>query len=294
MTHVDTLSRSVGYVNELPLEREMELRQSNDPRIKEISESLEIKDDEKFDLIKLGLVYRKDGTNRKFVVPDSMINNILRTYHDDMAHCGMEKITQGIAQRYWFPSTREKIADYIENCFTCVMSNNAMNRFEGETHLFPSAKSPMEMLHIDHFDPLQETDAKYKYILVIVDAFTRFTWLCATKTTGSKESINHLQTIFDTFGKPGKIISVRGTAFTSKEFTDFTNMRNIKHQKVAVAAPWANGLDERINRFLKSSLTKVTTVLDDWKNKLGMIQYIVNNIYHSAVKSSTSKLLDYE
>lgn len=154
---------------------------------------------------------------------------------------------------------------------------------------------PMEIFHIDHFGPLQETEIKYKYILVIVDAFMRFTWLCATKTTRAKESINHLQTIFDIFGKPEKIVSDRGTAFTAKKFTDFTNMHNIKHRKVAVAASWVNGLVERINRFLKSSLTKVATTPDDWKNKLGMIQYIINNTFHSAIKSSPSKLmLDYE
>jgi len=78
MSHVDALSRSVGYVNELPLEREMEFRQLNDPRIKEISDNLEYKDDEKFGLIS-GLVYKKNGKNRKFVVPDSMVNSVLCT-----------------------------------------------------------------------------------------------------------------------------------------------------------------------------------------------------------------------
>jgi len=51
MSHVDALSRSVAYVNELPLEREIEFRQLNDPKIKEISNLLEFKDDEKFELI---------------------------------------------------------------------------------------------------------------------------------------------------------------------------------------------------------------------------------------------------
>lgn len=49
--HVDALSQSVAYVNELPFEREMEFRQLNDPRIKEISNLLEYKDSEKFALI---------------------------------------------------------------------------------------------------------------------------------------------------------------------------------------------------------------------------------------------------
>jgi len=50
-----------------------------------------------------------------------------------------------------------------------------MHRLEGETHLYPSSNKPLEILHADHFGPLQETAGKYKYILVVIDAFTRFT-----------------------------------------------------------------------------------------------------------------------
>lgn len=113
MSHVDALSRAVDYVNELPLEGELEFRQLNDPRIKEISENLEYKDDDKFDMIN-GLIYKKDGENRKFVVPESMVNSVLRAHHDNMDDCALEKTVQGISQRYWFPGLRKRITDYLE------------------------------------------------------------------------------------------------------------------------------------------------------------------------------------
>jgi len=175
------------------------------------------------------------------------------------------------------------------------MSNSLLNRLEGESHIYPSANNPIEIIHIDHFGPLQETESKHKYILVMVDTYTRFTWLCATQTTSAKETIAHLKPIFDVFGKPKEIVSDRGTAFTAKEFSDFVENLSIKHRKVAVAAPWANGLVERINRYIKSSLTKIASTPDEWQNKLGKMQYAVNNTYHSAIKSSPSKLmLGYE
>ena len=171
------------------------------------------------------------------------------------------------------------------------MSNTASNRFEGETSLFPSPKAAMEALYVDHFGPLQETSEKYRYILVIVDAYTRFTWLFPVRGTGSTEAIEKLQTILDIFGKPSELVSDRGTAFTSKEFDSFMGKHRIKHRKVAVAAPWANGLVERVNRFLKSTLTKLLDTPNDWKEHLGTAQYIINNTYHSVVKSSPSQLM---
>lgn len=71
MAHVDALSRSVAYVNELPLERELEFRQLSDPRIQEISKYLEIREDELFVLID-GLVYRRENEHLKLVVSESL------------------------------------------------------------------------------------------------------------------------------------------------------------------------------------------------------------------------------
>ncbi|XP_011869954.1 PREDICTED: uncharacterized protein LOC105563185 [Vollenhovia emeryi] len=107
MAHVDALSRCTAYVHEMPLERELELRQLTDPRILEISKKLELSEDKKFDLIN-GLVYKKDENQKKFVVPDSLITSLIRAHHDEMAHCGPEKTYKGIAENFWFPSMRKK------------------------------------------------------------------------------------------------------------------------------------------------------------------------------------------
>jgi len=131
----------------------------------------------------------------------------------------------------------------------------------------------------------------YKYVLVVVDAFTRFVWLEATKTTSSKETIRNLQRIFKTFGNPSEIVTDRGTAFTSGEFADFVLSVQTKHRKVAVAAPWANGMAERVNRFLKNSMLKSLDMTEEWDVHLGKIQYVLNNTYHAAVKSSPSQLM---
>lgn len=97
------------------------------------------------------------------------------------------------------------------------------------------------------------------------------------KSTGTKEVIYHLENLFVTFAKPKELITDRGTAYTSSEFTNFISKYGVKHRKVAVAASWANGIAERISRFLKSSLTKLIDSPADWKHHLGTMQYIMNN-----------------
>ncbi|RLU18847.1 hypothetical protein DMN91_009205 [Ooceraea biroi] len=220
-----------------------------------------------------------------------MIASLLRAHHDNMAHAGAEKTLAGIRRSFWFPTMRKKVYEYIENCLTCLMVNTSTQGTEGETQLYPLPKEPLKILHIDHFGPLQGSADNYKHILVIIDAFTRFTWLSPTKSTGTTEVICCLDKLFNTFGRPKEIVSDRGTAFTSKEFKDFVLKFLVKHRLIAVASLWANGIAERINRYLKSALTKLIDTPDGWKDRLGEMQYIVNNTYHSSIKSSPAKLL---
>lgn len=99
-----------------------------------------------------------------------------------------ERTYQGISQNYWFPAMRKKIHTYIDNCLTCSMADDTVNRFEGETSLYP-APTAMEVMHLDHFRPLQETADRFRHVFVVVDALTRFTWLCPVKSTSSREVI---------------------------------------------------------------------------------------------------------
>jgi len=62
VAHVGVLGKISAFIEALSLERELELKQLQDPKIKEISEQLEFSDHPKFELIQ-GLVYRKDPSS---------------------------------------------------------------------------------------------------------------------------------------------------------------------------------------------------------------------------------------
>ncbi|XP_037944403.1 uncharacterized protein LOC119677203 [Teleopsis dalmanni] len=67
-----------------------------------------------------------------------------------------------------------------------------------------------------------------------------------TKTAHVINAINDLTTYF---GLPSKIVTDRGTAFTSKVFESYCNDNGIHHIKTAVRTPRANGPNELIFDF---------------------------------------------
>jgi len=107
MSHVDALSRISAYVEYMPLERELEFKQLQDQKLKEIAEKLEFQENDMFQLID-GLVYKKGPDKPRFAVPESMTRNIIKVYHNEQAHCGFDKTVEGIQANYWFLSLRKK------------------------------------------------------------------------------------------------------------------------------------------------------------------------------------------
>lgn len=294
MVHVDALSRIIALVSSLPLERELEFRQLRDPVIKEIATSLQQVSNKKFELIE-GLVFRKGPDKPLFYVPESMVPNLIRVYHDNCAHCGPEKTIKGISTTYWFPSVRKRVHNYIDNCVICLLANSASNSREGEMQITERASGPFQTIHMDHYGPIDLTEKKNRYIFLIIDSFSRYTWFFPVKTAATKEVLLHLKYLFNIFGNPKRIISDRGKAFASQEFETFCKDRDIGHVLVGVAAPWANGLIERVNRFMSSSLRKLTDELQEWDDCMETVQYVINNTYHTSLKATPAKiLLGYE
>lgn len=224
MAHVDALSRIVSAVN--TVRKRITYRQLADSYINNLAFHLEKAEHNKFLLIN-GLVYRKAPDNPRFVVPDSMVNKILHIHHDDLAHCGVEKSIQGIQINYWFPKLRKKVQNYIDNCLVCLTANYSFNIKEGELQITDSPTSPFIIVHTDHFGPLKKTEDNYKHILVLIDLFSRYTWLFPVRTVTSKEVIDNFIPIFNTFGNFKELVSDRGTAFTSAEFEEFLEERSI-------------------------------------------------------------------
>lgn len=186
---------------------------------------------------------------------------------------------------------RKKIQDYIDNCLICLIANSSGNKREGEMQITEAPSKPFDVVHLDHYGPLPQADDGSKYVLVVVDAKTRYTWYFATCSTSAKETCDNLKFLWNVFGTPTEIVTDRGTAFTSREFATLIESYRIKHRKVAVASPWANGLAERSNRFLKPSLTKLSEDPNEWRLHLEKVQYVVNNTVNSSIKTTPSKLL---
>ncbi|GFS64484.1 retrovirus-related Pol polyprotein from transposon 17.6 [Trichonephila clavipes] len=124
------------------------------------------------------------------------------------------------------------------------------------------------------------------------DAFTKFTWLYPVKTVSAESALEKLKQQQKTFGNPIRIISDRGSEFTSKLFNDYCDEENIQRLQIAAGFPRGNGQVERINRTLIPVLTKLS--LDDltkWYKYVDRLQRILNSTISRSTKWTPFELL---
>jgi len=89
MVHVDCLSRNVMVVQSISFEDELMYKQLSDPKLKSLTSELKIKDNKHFSLLN-GLIFKNYRDKQLFVIPENMIENVIRVYHNEMGtrRCG--------------------------------------------------------------------------------------------------------------------------------------------------------------------------------------------------------------
>lgn len=105
--------------------------------------------------------------------------------------------------------------------------------------------------------------------------------------------IASLEKYFEYYSRPARIVSDRGTCFTSCELAEFLKKNNIVHVKNATASPQANSQVECMNRTITPMLSKVTEPLQhsDWTKMLVQVEYALNNTVSRSTKNTPSYLL---
>uniref|UniRef100_A0A1B0GQT2 RNA-directed DNA polymerase n=1 Tax=Phlebotomus papatasi TaxID=29031 RepID=A0A1B0GQT2_PHLPP len=241
-----------------------------------------------------GIIFRKNRSNQLLMyVPSEMESNLIRHIHEKIGHLGVTKCYEQLKMHYWFPDMVNKVGKFIQNCIRCIMYSAPARTNQRNLYNIPKEPIPFHTLHLDHFGPLPSLQSKRKHILVVVDAFTKFVKLFPVVSTSTKEVCASLNKYFEYYSRPSRIITDRGSAFTSLEFSSYLLEQNITHVKVAVASPQANGQVERVNRTLTGILSKLSEPLhhSDWVKQLAHVEFALNNTVSRSIQTTPSRLL---
>jgi transposase InsO family protein len=159
---------------------------------------------------------------------------------------------------------------------------------------------PLELLHMDLFGSIAYISiGGSKYCLVIVDDYSRFTWVFfLQEKSQTQETLKRLlRRAQNEFGlRIKKIRSDNGAEFKNSQIEGFLEEEGIKHEFSSPYTPQQNGVVERKTRTL---LDIARTMLDEyktpdrfWAEAINTACYSINRLYlHRILKKTSYELL---
>ena len=178
------------------------------------------------------------------------VREILLQFHDALGHIGVNKMTRLIKESYNWKNMDQDIRKYVNNCIFCSKRKITKKKNVGDLHI--TASRPLEKIMVDIAGPLPPSKYGHKYIIGIVDVFSRFIMLIPAKNTESKYIIDSLLKHWVAiFGAPKMIISDGGSNLNSKIMSSFCAKFNVTKKTTCPYHPQSNGIIERSFRTIK-------------------------------------------
>ena len=123
-----------------------------------------------------GVLFRQQYNDTcQIIVPPSLHAQLFKLFHTSLpeGHLGVQRTTAKILETRYWPGTRRIVAQLVRQCVDCEKCKEAKE--DTKANLQPIVTTRRwQMLVIDFLGPLTETSLRNKYILTIIDHFTKY------------------------------------------------------------------------------------------------------------------------
>ena len=195
-------------------------------------------------------------------VPEIIRIELISRHHNDplAGHFGIEKIRELIARKYYWPTLRCDVKDYVKGCDVCLASKAVRHKHYGNLQSLSISTHRWKDLLMDFVMGLPIlTDWKgdsYNSILVIVDWLTKMVHYKSVKVTidapGLAEII--INVVMRYHGLSDLIVNDQRSLFTSKFWSLLCYFLDIKRRLSTTFYPQMDGQTERKNSTIEAYL----------------------------------------
>nr|AAP50978.1 putative polyprotein [Oryza sativa Japonica Group]ABF97988.1 retrotransposon protein, putative, Ty3-gypsy subclass [Oryza sativa Japonica Group] len=268
--------------------------QINDPDIQEIKKNMRRGK-------AIGFLEDEQGTvwlGERICVPDNkdLKDAILREAHDTLysIHPGSTKMYQDLKERFWWASMKREIAEYVAVCDVCQRVKAEHQKPAGLLQPLKIPEWKWEEIGMDFITGLPRTSSGHDPIWVIVDRLTKVAHFIPVKTTysGRRLAELYMARIVCLHGVPKKIVSDRGSQFTSKFWKKLQVEMGSKLNFSTAYHLQTDGQTERVNKILEDMLR--ACALDfggSWDKNLPYAEFSYNNSYQASLQMAPYEAL---
>jgi len=130
-------------------------------------------------------LHEVDPVVKQLVIPASLREHILKSYHDNNCHIGMDKVYETLRNTFYWPNMYADVHAWVKTCTAWQICKSGM-RNKAPLRSLQIEASIFERWHLVHIALPTVND--YKYVLVAVDSFSLFSVLMPAKRTSAQET----------------------------------------------------------------------------------------------------------
>ena len=223
------------------------------------------------------------------------VTAIIGDVHNSIVgHHGIDRTLELLKQKHisW-PKMSTDVQNFISDCGLCQKFRLGTASLAAALHS-SMVTQPFEVLAMDTTGPFPADLHGNKYVIVAMDAFTRFVELFAVPSTDAQDLASCVISIIGRYGCPKSIRSDHGPQYDNILIDELLRLLDIQHQFSIPYRPQANGLVERCtgetNRHLRL-LIKTLHQVPNWSLFLPLVQRILNSNVHSAINVAPARLM---
>ena len=197
--------------------------------------------------------------NRIFI-PNNCIHTVLYFEHRvNMNHPGCTQLYNALKLKYYWPYMQIDCDEYVRTCIDCQLAKGTIKHKVGKLNPIYSTRHG-EVVHFDFAGPFY----KKLNILIMVDNYTGIVALQACPTQTSEQiALALLQKWYPYYGLPEKLITDRGTGFTSEGNRVIYKALGIRKIFTSSYHPQTNAKAERMVQEVKKALKMCNISLNE-------------------------------
>ena len=227
-------------------------------------------------------------------VPKKAREIIKRVHNSSVGHHGVERTIKKIEEsgRTW-KDIRQHVRTFIARCPCCQLMSHVAPTIRSTPFTLSHSK-PMHTLAIDALGPLPEDEKGNKYIIAIIDEFSRFLEIFAAPDPSAVSAADALFQHTGRYGIPTTLVSDGGSQFVNSIISQFLELIGTDHNITLAYSKQENGIVERSNKEILRHLKAIIyekDILIKWSKYLPMVQRIINSTISTSLNVSPAQII---
>ena len=183
----------------------------------------------------------------------------------------------------------QDVAKYVAHCDSCQRNKASSQSPAGLLQPLPVPGQPWSSISMDFVVDLPVTANGYDSILVMVDRLTKMVHLAPCHKTDDAFTVAWLfyKHVASLHGFPESLVTDRDPKFMSNFWASLMERLRMTHLASTAFHPQTDGNTERVNRVMEDMLRhSVRADQTDWDSWLPMIEFAINDSWHSSINNT--------